>query len=112
MGGGSSRHQRTYDQMMHGSFKSGSNKSFDLMGIPAFNGSYRSLGGSMHRSNSFPDNMNSDSFRYDGDNKSSAMSIGSIMDLQSDASSTQWFQAAIGSLPHPDERSFASSAIM
>mmetsp|Transcript_5754 Transcript_5754/g.14377 ORF Transcript_5754/g.14377 Transcript_5754/m.14377 type:complete len:528 (+) Transcript_5754:156-1739(+) len=106
-----SRHQKTYDQIMHGSFKSGSNKSFDPM-ASVFNGSFRSLGGSMHRSNSFPDNMNSDSFRYDGDNRSSAMSIGSIMDLQSDASSTQWFQAALGNLPNPDEKSFASSAIM
>lgn len=124
---GASNHHKSYEQLMNGSFKSGSNKSYDPMVIAGLNGSVRSgFGGSLTRSNSFPDNMNSDSFRFDGDQvfdgdssllggsrlRSSAMSIGSIMDMHSDASSTQWFQAAVGNLPHPDDNTFTSSAIM
>jgi len=108
---------KSYDPMMNASFKSGSNKSYDPMMIVGLGGSVRSgFGGSLTRSNSFPDNMNSDSFRFDDDEgkrrPSSAMSIGSIMDMQSDASSTQWFQAAVGNLPNPDDKSFLSSSIM
>merc|ERR1719401_1117902 len=114
---GSSHHNNLYEQMMNGSFKSGSNKSYDPMMIVGLGGSVRSgFGGSLTRSNSFPDNMNSDSFRFDDNDgrrrPSSAMSISSIMDMQSDASSTQWFQAAVGNLPIPDDKSFVSSSIM
>merc|ERR1712157_124972 len=113
----SSHHNNAYEQMMNGSFKSGSNKSYDPMMIAGLGGSVRSgFGGSLTRSNSFPDNMNSDSFRFDDSDgrrrPSSAMSISSIMDMQSDASSTQWFQAAVGNLPNPDEKSYLSSSIM
>jgi len=113
---GSSHHNNPYEQMMNASFKSGSNKSYDPMMIAGLGSSVRSgFGGSLTRSNSFPDNMNSDSFRFDADadrRVSSAMSIGSIMDMQSDASSTQWFQAAVGNLPNPDDKSYLSSSIM
>merc|ERR1712157_136190 len=59
---GSSHHNNPYEQMMNASFKSGSNKSYGPMMIAALGSSVRSgFGGSLTRSNSFPDNMNSDS---------------------------------------------------
>jgi hypothetical protein len=95
------------------------------------NGSIKSgFGASLTRSNSFPDNMNSsENWNFGGDDNefseedfdrsmmggrrsSSAMSIGSIMDMQSNASSSQWFQAAVGNLPQPDDKSFMSTAMM
>merc|ERR1712003_612296 len=92
-------------------------------------GSIKSFNGSLTRSNSFPDNLNNESFRFvDGQNNefgddasligagsrrmSSGISIGSIMDVQSTASSGQWFQTAVGNLPLPDDKSFVSSAMM
>jgi len=95
--------------------------------IAALNGSLKSGFGSLTRSNSFPDNMSSDSLRPEGDDnsigedrswmgshrrKSSAMSMGSIMDLQSEASSTNWFQGSVCNLQMPDDKSFVSSGIM
>ena len=87
------------------------------------------LSGSLTRSSSFPDNMNSiDNWKFEGEDNimeescdrsliggrrsSSVMSMGSAMDLQSNASSTQWFQAAVGNLPLPDDKSLVSSAMM
>lgn len=120
---GNSNHNRQYDPLMPGGgMRSGSN----LMGL---SGSIKSFNGSLTRSNSFPDNLNNESFRFDGENNqfgdedrdligggsrrmSSGMSIGSIMDVQSNASSGQWFQAAVGNLPLPDDKSFMSSAMM
>jgi len=128
-----SSQNKTYDQLMQGaiggSIKSGSNKSYDPMMLATLNGSIKSgFGGSLTRSNSFPDNMSSDSFKFYGDEnnlleedrslmgsrrgKSSAMSIGSIMDMQSDASSSNWFQGSLSNLPMPDDKSFMSSAYM
>lgn len=122
---GNSNHNRAYDPLMPGgSIRSGS-RGNDLMGL---SGSIKSFNGSLTRSNSFPDNLNNESFRFDGQNNefgddasligagsrrmSSGMSIGSIMDVQSNASSGQWFQAAVGNLPLPDDKSFMSSAMM
>ena len=123
--------QQQYDPMaMSGSGLSGSMKSF---------------GGSLTRSNSFPD-MNC---VVEGDNwksimegeedllaaetalknsgggggggrigarNSSAMSIGSLMDVQSNASSTQWLAAAGLNYPTssqmPDDRSFMDKSFM
>lgn len=115
---GNSNHNRAYDPLMPAaSIRSGSRGS-DF------------LGGSLTRSNSFPDNLNNESFRFDregnefGDDNgslmgagnrqqmSSGMSIGSIMDMQSNASSGQWFQAALGNLPAPDDKSLVSSGMM
>merc|ERR1712025_20858 len=90
------------------------------------NGSIKSgFGGSLTRSNSFPDNMSGSFMEYSEEQlledafersmaprNSSAMSIGSMIDLQSNASSTQWYQAAVGNLPAPDEKSYMSSAVM
>lgn len=93
------------------------------------NGSIKSgFGGSLTRSNSFPDNMSGSFMEYSeehlledafersmagpGLRNPSAMSIGSMLDVQSNASSSQWFQAAVGNLPAPDEKSFMSSAVM
>merc|ERR1712025_418801 len=90
------------------------------------NGSIKSgFGGSLTRSNSFPDNMSASFMEYSEEQlledafersmaprNSSAMSIGSMIDLQSNASSTQWYQAAVGNLPAPDEKSYMSSAVM
>jgi len=114
---GNSNHNRAFDPLMPaGSIRSGS-RANDLWG------------GSLTRSNSFPD-LNNDSFRFDregnefGDDNgfligtgnrqhtSSGMSIGSIMDVQSNASSGQWFQAALGNLPAPDDKSLVSSGMM
>lgn len=129
--GGSSGHTRQYDPFTSGtSIRSGSNKGYDPMMLGGLNGSVKSF--SITRSNSFPDNLSTaDNWKYDGDigelmeetsdrsligggtrRGSSAMSIGSIMDLQSNASSGQWFQAAVGNLPLPDDKSFMSSAMM
>lgn len=128
--GGTSSQNRTYDQLMQGgSTRSGSLKGYDTMMLAGLNGSIKSgFGGSLARSNSFPDNMNgsADNVLFEGDNEdenysdrsmnrrrgSSAMSIGSIMDVQSDASSMQWLQASVGNLPLPDDRSYMSSAMM
>lgn len=128
--GGTSSQNRTYDQLMQGgSTRSGSFKGYDPMMLAGLNGSIKSgFGGSLTRSNSFPDNMNAsaDNLLFEGDNVdencsdrsmnrrrgSSALSIGSIMDVQSDASSMQWLQASVGNLPLPDDRSFMSSAMM
>jgi hypothetical protein len=106
-------------------------------------GSIKSFGGSLTRSNSFPD-MNS---IVEGENwksimegeedllaaetalktsggsgggrigarNSSAMSIGSLMDVQSNASSTQWLAAAGLNYPTsqmPDDRSFMDKSFM
>jgi hypothetical protein len=106
-------------------------------------GSIKSFGGSLTRSNSFPD-MNC---VVEGDNwksimegeedllaaetalknsggggggrigarNSSAMSIGSLMDVQSNASSTQWLAAAGLNYPTsqmPDDRSFMDKSFM
>jgi len=112
---GNSNHNRGFDPLMQGSIRSGRSGS-DFMG------------GSLTRSNSFPD-LNSEGYRFDrepnefGDDNgsligggargvSSGMSIGSIMDMQSNASSGQWFQAAVGNLPLPDDKSMISSGIM
>lgn len=93
------------------------------------NGSIKSgFGGSLTRSNSFPDNMSGSFMEYSEEQlledafersmtgpalrNSSAMSIGSMLDMQSNASSTQWYQAAVGNLPAPDEKSYMSSAVM
>lgn len=113
----SSNNHNRYDTVMPvgGSIRSGSNKSY----IMDLNGSIKS-GHSLTRSNSC------DSFRFDlnegnmmdesahmlGRRTSSGMSIGSIMDLQSNASSTEWFKAAVSNLPAPDEKSVVSSAMM
>jgi len=113
----SSNNHNRYDTVMPvgGSIRSGSNKSY----IMDLNGSIKS-GHSLTRSNSC------DSFRFDlnegnmmdesahmlGRRTSSGMSIGSIMDLQSNASSTEWFKAAVANLPAPDEKSVMSSAMM
>lgn len=127
---GSSSHNRTsiYDSLMTDrSSRGGSTKGYDGM----LNGSIKSgFGASLTRSNSFPDNMNSsENWNFGGDDNefseedfdrsmmggrrsSSAMSIGSIMDMQSNASSSQWFQAAVGNLPQPDDKSFMSTAMM
>jgi hypothetical protein len=93
------------------------------------NGSIKSgFAGSLTRSNSFPDNMSGSFMEYSeehlledafersmagpGLRNPSAMSIGSMLDVQSNASSSQWYQAAVGNLPAPDEKSFMSSAVM
>lgn len=122
---GNSGHNRAYDPLMpSGSIRSGSRVSDGTMGL---NGSVKTFTPSLTRSNSFPDNLNSESLRFDGDNSShmfegslmaegarlsSGMSIGSMMDLQSNASSGQWFQAAVGNLPLPDDKSFATNSMM
>jgi len=121
---GNSNHNRMHDSLMPGgSIRSGS-RGNDLIG-----GSIKSFNGSLTRSNSFPDNLNNESFRFEaeanefGDDSgsligagsrrmSSGMSIGSIMDVQSNASSGQWYQAALGNLPLPDDKSIMSSAMM
>lgn len=122
--GSTSSQNRTYDPLIPGGYsRSGSFKGFDPMVLSGLSGSIKSgFGGSLTRSNSFPDNMNTNADNlFEGDNedegghhrrRSSAMSIGSIMDMQSDASSTQWFQASVGNLPLPDDKSFMSSAMM
>jgi len=139
---GGSNQNRAYDRLngsmrslngsmrsLNGSIRSGSMKGFDPMMLAGLGGSIKSgFGGSIARSSSFPD-LNADNWKFEGvDNHlreetcdrslggtrrtSSAMSIGSIMDLQSNASSSQWFQAAMGNLPMPDDKSTMSSAMM
>ncbi|OEU11732.1 hypothetical protein FRACYDRAFT_270667 [Fragilariopsis cylindrus CCMP1102] len=121
--------QQQYDPMaMSGSGLSGSIKSF---------------GGSLTRSNSFPDmncvvegdnwksimegeedllaaetalkNSSGGGGSRIGARNSSAMSIGSLMDVQSNASSTQWLAAAGLNYPTsqmPDDRSFMDKSFM
>lgn len=122
MNSGIVNNHNRYDTVMPvggGSIRSGSNKSY----IMDLNGSIKS-GYSLTRSNSC------DSFRFDlnegnmmdesahmlgrrtSSGMSGGMSIGSIMDLQSNASSTEWFKAAVGNLPAPDDKSIMSSAMM
>merc|ERR1712057_24661 len=102
-----------------------------MSGFSGYGGSIKSeFGGSLTRSNSFPD-MSSvvegdnwspgDNLLDDpalkssggriGPRNSSGMSIGSLLDVQSNASSTQWLTAAGLSLPPmPDDKSYMSSA--
>merc|ERR1712188_24069 len=90
------------------------------------------FGGSLTRSNSFPDRSSvvegdnwspGDNLLDDpalkpsggriGPRNSSGMSIGSLMDVQSNASSTQWLTAAgLSGPPMPDDKSYMSSAMM
>lgn len=127
------------------SFRGGTtNRSYDpiapmaMSGLSGYGGSIKSgFGGSLTRSNSFPDmssvvegeNWKSmmespgDSLLDDsalkspggriGPRNSSGMSIGSLMDVQSNASSTQWLAATELSVPPmPDDKSYMSSAMM
>jgi hypothetical protein len=119
-----SNHNRMHDPLMPGGSIRRESRGNDIMGS-----SIKSFTGSLTRSNSFPDNLNHEGFRFDGEANefgdehgsligegdrrlSSGMSIGSIMDVQSNASSTQWYQAALGNLPLPDDKSIISSAMM
>lgn len=127
---GNSNHNRGFDPLMPGGFpggslRSGSARGSDGMGLTS---SIKTFERSLTRSNSFPDNLNNESFRFDGDSNShmfeddliggqrarlsSGMSIGSLMDLQSNASSGQWYQAAVGNLPVPDDKSFMTNSMM
>jgi len=127
---------------LRGATNNNSNKpQYDRMVTSGLNGSIKSgFGGSLTRSNSFPD-MNS---VVEGDNwksimdadgnplgettlrlsggggsrigarNSSGMSIGSLMDVQSNASTTQWLAAAGLNYPPqmPDDRSFMDRSFM
>ncbi|VEU34824.1 unnamed protein product [Pseudo-nitzschia multistriata] len=106
-------------------------RTYDSIGAggPGINGSIRSgFAPSLARSNSFSDissimkgsdnwkeegNLNlleeSDGRDRDWGRNSSAMSIGTLIDMQSNASSTQLLAAAV---PGQDDRSFMSSAMM
>jgi len=127
MKGSSTNNKQTYDPMaMSGLGLSGSIKS--------------GFGGSLTRSNSFPDTnsvvegdnwksiMDADdnlldeaALKYSGGSNnrigarnSSGMSIGSLMDVQSNASSTQWLAAAglNYSTTMPDDKSFMDKSFM
>jgi len=108
----------------------GTNNSMAMSGF-GLSGSIKSgFGGSLTRSNSFPDMGSivegSDNWKYEGQlnnnldeigekpkighRNSSGMSISSLMDLQSTASSTQWLAAA--GLSYQDDKSYLSSANM
>lgn len=114
----------------------GSFRTFDSMATSGFglSGSIKSgFAGSLGRSNSFSDldsiARGADSWKYEGQMSegqindldqtmerprtssrftSSGMSIGSLMDMQSIASSTQWAQEAL----RADDKSFVSAAMM
>jgi len=126
---GSVNKQRVSDPLMQG--PDVQRPSFDPMRDSILSG----FGNGMRRSSSFGDIDTSENWKFEGEplddsleramtrdsslmlggahqRLSSNMSIGSIMDVQSNASSGQWFQAAMGNLPNPDDKSILSSGVM